>query len=337
MSKGGDDDFVKVISVVRPLGKPKRLTGSRVAAKPVQMTLPLYPKPSPSSSSSSPITLSIPNLLTAELHSLLKMLPTELPRGSEDIYSSDVGLIWRSKDLDWCNMNMSMVAHGTPGTEGFDFDELTLAIGIMGPIANAKLVKAKNEQAAAEKNVSINEDDDDDADADDDDDEFTEIDAINHLNSGIGIGGSGGYVSLVKAKDEEKNMFKRVVQIVDTLVGIANGSIDPNSVTIIPYCKTVPSSSSSAPANHQEGKGKDVDSNMDEDAKDDAEVEMDVEIAETASNATSDTNSAEKSNGSKTRASTRNKSGKVQRLSTRKLAEKEKAEKTNAGRTVKRK
>ena len=51
-------------------------------------------------------------------------------------------------------------------------------------------------------------------------------------NTSAGIGGSGGYISLVKASDDEKKLFKRVVEIVDILLDIAQHKIDPETVVI---------------------------------------------------------------------------------------------------------
>ena len=51
-------------------------------------------------------------------------------------------------------------------------------------------------------------------------------------NPSAGIGGSGGYISLVKASDDEKKLFKRVVEIVDILLDIAQHKIDPETVVI---------------------------------------------------------------------------------------------------------
>lgn len=42
--------------------------------------------------------------LIKELHSILKSIPTEKPRGSEDIYGLGVGLMWGSDDLVWQNV-----------------------------------------------------------------------------------------------------------------------------------------------------------------------------------------------------------------------------------------
>jgi hypothetical protein len=41
--------------------------------------------------------------LVDELHGILKTLPTEQPRGSEDIYGLDTSIAWGSADLEWCN------------------------------------------------------------------------------------------------------------------------------------------------------------------------------------------------------------------------------------------
>ena len=41
--------------------------------------------------------------LVAELHGILKTLPTEHPAGSEDIYGLDTSIAWFSDDLMWIN------------------------------------------------------------------------------------------------------------------------------------------------------------------------------------------------------------------------------------------
>ncbi|KAG8741372.1 hypothetical protein FRC10_002937 [Ceratobasidium sp. 414] len=41
--------------------------------------------------------------LVEELHSILKVLPREVPPGSEDIYGMDTSIIWVSENLEWAN------------------------------------------------------------------------------------------------------------------------------------------------------------------------------------------------------------------------------------------
>ncbi|KAJ3863856.1 hypothetical protein EV359DRAFT_42306 [Lentinula novae-zelandiae] len=53
--------------------------------------------------------------LIDELHGILKELPTEEPRGSEDIYGLDTSIFWGSDDLQWMNGGMGGVT-GQPGT-----------------------------------------------------------------------------------------------------------------------------------------------------------------------------------------------------------------------------
>ncbi|KAJ3921623.1 hypothetical protein F5877DRAFT_35679 [Lentinula edodes] len=53
--------------------------------------------------------------LVDELHGILKELPTEEPRGSEDIYGLDTSIFWGSEDLQWMNGGMGGVT-GQPGT-----------------------------------------------------------------------------------------------------------------------------------------------------------------------------------------------------------------------------
>lgn len=42
--------------------------------------------------------------LLEELQSILKTIPTEDPRGSEDIYGLGISIMWGSKDLEWQNL-----------------------------------------------------------------------------------------------------------------------------------------------------------------------------------------------------------------------------------------
>jgi hypothetical protein len=44
----------------------------------------------------------VPDLLD-ELHAILKMIPTESPPGSEDIYGMNISIAWGSEDLQWQN------------------------------------------------------------------------------------------------------------------------------------------------------------------------------------------------------------------------------------------
>lgn len=50
--------------------------------------------------------------LVEELQSILKTIPTEVPKGSEDIYGLDVSVMWGSDDFVWENA-------GAQGCGGF--------------------------------------------------------------------------------------------------------------------------------------------------------------------------------------------------------------------------
>ena len=93
-----------------------------------KLTLPWLPKAVDRKNLPAPSNII---LLVDEMLTLLKVLPTEVPLGSEDIYQMDIGLMWRSRNLQWCNMSMSMVGKGTPGTEGFDSDDLAMTKEVM--------------------------------------------------------------------------------------------------------------------------------------------------------------------------------------------------------------
>ncbi|KAF7364366.1 hypothetical protein MSAN_01097100 [Mycena sanguinolenta] len=41
--------------------------------------------------------------LVEELHSILNILPLEVPPGSQDIYGMDISIMWGSEELEWCN------------------------------------------------------------------------------------------------------------------------------------------------------------------------------------------------------------------------------------------
>ncbi|KAJ7110273.1 hypothetical protein C8R43DRAFT_166438 [Mycena crocata] len=41
--------------------------------------------------------------LVDELHTILKSIPTENPKGSQDIYGVDTSIEWRSDDFEWHN------------------------------------------------------------------------------------------------------------------------------------------------------------------------------------------------------------------------------------------
>lgn len=41
--------------------------------------------------------------LVDELHGILKVIPTEIPPGSEDIYGLNTSIFWGSEDLVWNN------------------------------------------------------------------------------------------------------------------------------------------------------------------------------------------------------------------------------------------
>ncbi|KAF7364369.1 hypothetical protein MSAN_01097400 [Mycena sanguinolenta] len=61
------------------------------------------PKSFPSTSSPDPSLGSDVSSLIDKLHAILKTLPLEDPRSSEEIYSMDTSIIWESRDLEWCN------------------------------------------------------------------------------------------------------------------------------------------------------------------------------------------------------------------------------------------
>lgn len=42
--------------------------------------------------------------LIEELQSILKSIPTENPRGSEDIYGLNTSIMWGSDELEWQNL-----------------------------------------------------------------------------------------------------------------------------------------------------------------------------------------------------------------------------------------
>ncbi|KAF7364364.1 hypothetical protein MSAN_01096800 [Mycena sanguinolenta] len=60
------------------------------------------PKSLPTASSSSSFSSDVASPIS-ELHAVLKTLPLEDSSDSEDTYGMDVGIIWGSDDLEWCN------------------------------------------------------------------------------------------------------------------------------------------------------------------------------------------------------------------------------------------
>ncbi|KAJ7241309.1 hypothetical protein B0H12DRAFT_1133668 [Mycena haematopus] len=51
--------------------------------------------------------------LVQELHDILKSIPMEDPKGSEDIYGLDTSIMWGSDDLEWANGGPGGCGNGT--------------------------------------------------------------------------------------------------------------------------------------------------------------------------------------------------------------------------------
>ncbi|KAJ6496345.1 hypothetical protein C8R45DRAFT_157621 [Mycena sanguinolenta] len=75
---------------------------TRQDGQPLDAMSEAAPKFLPSSSDSNYLGAEV-SALVEELHAILKTLPLEDPRGSEDIYGMDTSIMWGSEDLEWCN------------------------------------------------------------------------------------------------------------------------------------------------------------------------------------------------------------------------------------------
>ncbi|KAF8627137.1 hypothetical protein AX17_006354 [Amanita inopinata Kibby_2008] len=58
--------------------------------------------------------------LVDELHGILKVIPTESPPGSQDIYGLDTSIAWMSEDLMWCNGGPQGCGGGTSTVQASD-------------------------------------------------------------------------------------------------------------------------------------------------------------------------------------------------------------------------
>ncbi|KAF7364370.1 hypothetical protein MSAN_01097500 [Mycena sanguinolenta] len=81
------------------------LTQSSAQPNTIAVTLAKREDGTPELSSALPKSLPAASseALVEELHAILKTLPLEEPRGSEDIYGLDTSIAWGSEDLEWCN------------------------------------------------------------------------------------------------------------------------------------------------------------------------------------------------------------------------------------------
>ncbi|KAJ7510704.1 hypothetical protein B0H11DRAFT_1701063 [Mycena galericulata] len=72
----------------------------------LQITAAVRPSGTPELQDAAPKSLNPDNTTAAlvdELHGILKSIPMEEPRGSEDIYGMDTSIAWGSEDLEWYN------------------------------------------------------------------------------------------------------------------------------------------------------------------------------------------------------------------------------------------
>lgn len=63
------------------------------------------------------------NKLVDELHGILKELPTEDPKGSEDIYGMDTSIMWGSDDLEWINGGPAGCVRGQSSVKASEDDK----------------------------------------------------------------------------------------------------------------------------------------------------------------------------------------------------------------------
>jgi len=61
--------------------------------------------------------------LVDELHGILKSIPMEDPRGSEDIYGLDTSIMWGSDDLEWANGGPQGCGSGTSMVQASEEDK----------------------------------------------------------------------------------------------------------------------------------------------------------------------------------------------------------------------
>lgn len=61
--------------------------------------------------------------LIRELYSILKVIPTESPPGSEDIYGLNTSIAWASQDLEWCNGGPAGCGGGNSETKASEDDK----------------------------------------------------------------------------------------------------------------------------------------------------------------------------------------------------------------------
>ncbi|KAJ6587862.1 hypothetical protein B0H19DRAFT_1225911 [Mycena capillaripes] len=81
------------------------VTQSPTEAK-LAITAAVRPSGTPSLQDAGPKSLSSDDTTKAlvdELHGILKAIPMEDPKGSEDIYGMDTSIAWGSDDLEWYN------------------------------------------------------------------------------------------------------------------------------------------------------------------------------------------------------------------------------------------
>ncbi|KAF7343131.1 hypothetical protein MVEN_01743500 [Mycena venus] len=61
--------------------------------------------------------------LVDELYGILKTIPMEDPKGSEDIYGLDTSIMWGSEDLEWMNGGPQGCGSGTSMVQPTDEDK----------------------------------------------------------------------------------------------------------------------------------------------------------------------------------------------------------------------
>ncbi|KAH6964940.1 hypothetical protein EDB82DRAFT_511257 [Fusarium venenatum] len=83
-------------------------------------------------------TVAAHEALVDELHGILKELPMEEPRGSEDIYGLNVGIAWGSDDLEWTNGGPQGCSGGSSFVQASEDQkqQFNRAIEIVKEIAN---------------------------------------------------------------------------------------------------------------------------------------------------------------------------------------------------------
>ncbi|KAF9461166.1 hypothetical protein BDZ94DRAFT_1264434 [Collybia nuda] len=96
LTKVPENPNILIASAVRPEGTPELQSATAKSLQAAQ---------------------TVTEALVDELHAILKVLPTEVPPGSEDIYGLNTSIAWGSDDLEWCNGGPQGCGGGTSAVQ----------------------------------------------------------------------------------------------------------------------------------------------------------------------------------------------------------------------------